>query len=50
MRGEKTSAEIGAHHEVDSAHVTSRKNDVLESLAGSFGGENSTRDEGERIR
>ena len=38
IRGEKTIAEIGAHHE------------VLENLAGIFGGENCGRDEKERIR
>ncbi len=50
IRGEKTIAEIAAHHEVHPTQVTSWKNEVLEKLVGIFGGENSTRDEKERIR
>jgi transposase len=50
IRGEKTIAEIAAHHEVHPTQVTSWKNEVLERLVGIFGGENSSRDEKERIR
>jgi transposase-like protein len=50
IRGEKTIAEIAAHHEVHPTQVTSWKNEVLERLAGIFGGENCGRDEKERIR
>ena len=49
IRGEKTVAEIAAHHEVHPTQVTSWKNEVLENLAGIFGGENCGRDEKERI-
>ena len=48
--GEKTVAEIAAHHEVHPTQVTSWKNEVLENLAGIFGGESCGRDEKERIR
>jgi transposase len=50
IRGEKTIAESAAHHEVHPTQVTSWKNEVLERLVGIFGGENSSRDEKERIR
>jgi transposase len=50
IRGEKTIAQIAAHHEVHPTQVTSWKNEVLEHLVGIFGGENSARDEKERIR
>jgi transposase-like protein len=50
IRGEKTVAEIAAHHEVHPTQVTSWKNEVLENLAGIFGGESCGRDEKERIR
>jgi transposase len=50
IRGEKTIAEIAAHHEVHATQVTSWKNEVLEKLVGIFGGESSSRDEKERIR
>jgi transposase-like protein len=50
IRGEKTIAEIAAHHEVHPTQVTSWKNEVLENLAGIFGGESCGRDEKERIR
>jgi len=50
IRGEKTIAEIAAHHEVHPTQVTSWKNEVLEKLVGIFGGENFSRDEKERIR
>jgi transposase-like protein len=50
IRGEKTIAEIAAHHEVHATQVTSWKNEVLENLARIFGGESCGRDEKERIR
>jgi hypothetical protein len=50
IRGEKTIAEIAAHHEVHPTHVTSLKNEVLKKLGGIFGGESSSRDEKARIR
>ena len=50
IRGEKTIAEIAAHHEVHATQVTSWKNEVLENLVGIFGGESCGRDEKERIR
>jgi transposase len=50
IRGEKTIAEIAAHHEVHATQVTSWKDEVLENLAGIFGGESCGRDEKERIR
>ncbi len=50
IRGEKTVAEIAAHHEVHPTQVTSWKNEVLEKLVGVFGGESSSRDAKERIR
>lgn len=50
IRGEKTIAEIAAHHEVHATQVTSWKNEVLENLAGIFSGESCGRDEKERIR
>jgi transposase len=50
IRGEKTIAEIAAHHEVHATQVTSWKNQALENLAGIFGGENVASDDRERIR
>jgi transposase len=50
IRGEKTIAEIAAHHEVHPTQVTSWKNEVLEKLVGIFGGESANRDEKERVR
>jgi len=50
IRGEKTIAEIAAHHEVHPNQVTSWKNQALENLAGIFGGENLASDDKERIR
>jgi transposase len=50
IRGEKTIAEIAAHHEVHPTQVTSWKNQVLENLAGVFGGNSSSSDDKERIR
>ena len=42
IRGEKTIAEIAAHHEVHPNQVTAWKTQVLENLAGIFGGEASS--------
>jgi transposase-like protein len=50
IRGEKTVAQIAAHHQVHPTQVTSWKNQALESLAGVFGGEVSPSDDKERIR
>jgi transposase len=50
IRGEKTIAEIAAHHEVHATQVTAWKNQVLESLAGIFGGQTTGTDDKERIR
>ena len=50
IRGEKTIAEIAAHHEEHPTQVTSWKNEVLEKLVGIFGGDCPYRDEKERIR
>jgi transposase len=38
IRGEKTIAEIAAHHEVHPNQVTAWKSEVLQNLAGVFGG------------
>ena len=50
IRGEKTIAQIAAHHEVHANQVTSWRQQVLENLAGIFGGESLASDEKERIR
>ena len=50
IRGEKTVAQIAAHHQVHPTQVTSWKNQALQSLAGVFGGEGSASDDKERIR
>jgi len=55
IRGEKTVAEIAAHHEVHPTQVTSWKNQVLEHLADIFGsaaniGVNKNGDGRKRIR
>src|SRR5262245_47803559 len=50
IRGEKTIAQIAAHHEVHPNQVTSWKNQVMENLAGIFGGEVSAVEDQERIR
>ena len=50
IRGEKTIAEIAAHHEVHPNQVTAWKAQVLENLAGLFGGEPNVRDDKELIR
>jgi transposase-like protein len=50
IRGERTIAQIAAHHEVHANQVTSWKNQALENLAGIFGGEQVASDDRERIR
>ena len=50
IRGEKTIAQIAAHHEVHPNQVTSWKNQALENLAGVFGGEVAACEDKERIR
>ena len=50
IRGEKTVAQIAAHHEVHPNQVTSWKNQLLESAAGIFGAEALANDGKERIR
>jgi transposase len=50
IRGEKTIAEIAAHHEVHPNQVTAWKSQALENLAGIFGGENVREDDKARIR
>ncbi len=50
IRGEKTIAQIAAHHQVHANQVTSWKNQALQSLAGIFGGEVSASEDQERIR
>ena len=50
IRGEKTIAEIAAHHEVHPNQVTARKGQLLENAAAIFGAEAMASDGKERIR
>ncbi len=50
LRGEKTVAEIAAHHEVRPTQVTAWKTQLLENATAIFGGEAVAADERERIR
>jgi transposase len=50
IRGEKTVAEIAAHHEVHATQVTAWKTQLLEKAAGIFGENALAADGRERIR
>ena len=50
IRGEKTVAQIAAHHEVHATQVTAWKTQLLEKAAGIFGGDALAADGRERIR
>jgi transposase len=50
IRGEKTVAEIAAHHEVHATQVTAWKTQALENLVGIFGGAAIAEDGKEQIR
>jgi len=50
IRGEKTVAQIAAHHEVHATQVTAWKTQLLENAAGIFGGDVLATDGKERIR
>ena len=50
IRGEKTVAEIAAHHEIHPTQVTAWKTQLLEKAAGIFGGSGIEADGRERIR
>ena len=50
IRGEKTVAQIAAHHEVHPNQVTAWKTEALQNLAASFGGNVVADDAKEQIR
>jgi transposase len=50
IRGEKTIAEIAAHHEVHPTQVTSWKNELLQNAAAVFGAQTLASDSKERVR
>ena len=50
IRGEKTVAQIAAHHEVHATQVTAWKTELLENAAAIFGGDVLASDGKERIR
>jgi transposase-like protein len=50
IRGDRTVAEIAAHHEVRPNQVTSWKTQLLQSAASAFGGEVGAADQREKTR